>query len=133
MYKMQLTLTDKTIEDVQNSISSNLVIIASIHTRYHDENRLWHIHANDNDLQQLYVEMYGRPYLYQIHGAPTLNDTFLKILDSFYQDKDIRNCEYSVTYITRFEEEDECAMLDITFTQIFQIYGVSPNILLDVH
>lgn len=130
---MKLIPTNKTIEEIQELISSNLIIITSIHTRYNNENRLWHIHANDNDLQQLYVEMYGREHLFRIEGAPTLNEAFNKILDSYYQDKDIENCEFSIIYISRFEEVSEEAMLNMTFTQIFQTYGVSPNVVLEVH
>jgi hypothetical protein len=131
--KMKLIPTNKTVEEIQEVISSNLIIITSIHIRYINENRLWHIYANDNDLQQMYLEIYGREHIFKIEGAPTLNEAFHKILDSYYQDKRIEDSGYSITYISRFDEVCEEAMLDMTFTRIFQTYGVSPNVSLEIH
>lgn len=119
----RLTPTHKTKQEIQEQIGSNLITIGLVIAKHNDHYRLWYVLANDNDLQQLYVEIYGRNHFFQVEGAPTVNEMFVKILESHHQNVSIEDCAFSVSYITRFDEEEENAMLDMTFTKIFQNYG----------
>ena len=119
----KLTPTHKTKEEIQEQISSNLITIGLVIAVHNDHHRLWYILANDNDLQQLYVEMYGRNHLFRIESAPTVNDMFMKIIESHHQNVSIEDCAFSISHIERLDAHEELAMLDITFTKIFQMFG----------
>ena len=127
----RLSLTHKTKEEIQEQIGSNLICVGMIIALQNNHHRLWYIHANDNDLQQLFLEIYSQEHLFQIEGAPTVNEMFLKILES-YQDVSIEDCVFSISYISRLSEDEENAALDMTFTKFYQIYGRSFDFKLEI-
>lgn len=127
----KLTAIYKTKEEIQEQIGSNLVCLGLVIALQNNHHRLWYIHANDNDLQQLFLEIYGREHMFRIEGAPTVNEMFLKILES-YQDVSIEDCAFSVSYISRLSEEEESEALDMTFTKFYQRYGRSFDFKLEI-
>jgi|LauGreDrversion4_2_1035121.scaffolds.fasta_scaffold94120_2 hypothetical protein len=118
----RLTLTYKTKEQIEGEIGSNLISLGAVIALQNNHHRLWYIFANDNDLQQLFLNIYGQEHMFRIEGAPTLNEMFVKVLES-YQDISIEDCAFSISYISRLDENEEFAALDMTFTKIYQMYG----------